>query len=190
MHTEKDSYLMLSISTPARSKRETLPRKPVIKHSPSDVLLIHVSTLLCIFLTAEEMGCLNQELNGSGRRKYTYSILQNLTQFLRRKQKDEMCMSVCMGLCVFGDKWRDREGYITEEETETKGRNNTEKLKNYSEPFLHFHLLLFSVYFVVLFWQIFRFKLHKYIIFTSNLQPKWAHPIVEKTVDGVIVCQY
>lgn len=73
MHTEKDTYLMLSISTSGRSKTETeripLPREPIIKHNTSDVLLIHVSTLLCIFLTAEEMGC-DQNPNGSGRWKY------------------------------------------------------------------------------------------------------------------------
>lgn len=71
MKTEKDTYLMLSISTPERSKGEA--ERPqtniIIKDNPPDVdvCLRHVSTMLCIFLTAEEMGCLNQDPDGSGR---------------------------------------------------------------------------------------------------------------------------
>lgn len=95
MHRETVTNLMLSISPPGRSKRETerliLPRKPVIKHNPSDALL-HVSTLLCISQTTEQMAYLNPDP------KVAPGNILHLTQFPKRKQEDEVCK--CVGLWV------------------------------------------------------------------------------------------
>lgn len=62
MYTKTDTYLVLSISTAGRSKRNrkiiTLPTKSVVKDITLDVCsLIHVSTSLCISHTAKEMEC-------------------------------------------------------------------------------------------------------------------------------------
>lgn len=138
MHTVNDTYLVLTVSTPRRSKTKTeRPLTNITKKvchltysSWSRHVLIHVSTLLCIFLTAEEMGCFNQDPNGSNWKYITFYSFQ----------EDEMCMSVCMQVCVcvFWDKWRDREGYLREKET--KGQHKMRKLRKYSiVP--HFHLL-------------------------------------------------
>lgn len=73
---------MLSISTAGRSKRETERLLTTEKHRERNLTLNlildvssgHVSTSLHTFHTAEEMGCLNPDPNGRGRRKFITSV--------------------------------------------------------------------------------------------------------------------